>query len=266
MRGMKLPVALGMLLPAALAASQVAGTIDAHAAGPVASYVLAPSPIAAAHSLGAGATVVVTLTAQDATAVPVPGATVFIGFNPTTGGGTALVGNTTPLTTAAKPFMTDGSGHVSISYHTPSTLPATGHDTIKAETATGKSATIKAHDDYDYSTVTSYKFKSKPIATTATLAPNQVVTVTVTAHSSAGGVGGAVVYLTFVPGAGGGSAAVGSTALTATRHTFTANSVGVVTITYKAPGVLPAHGVIDTLKAENAASGSNVIGMDTYTF
>jgi hypothetical protein len=241
-----------------------AAPLQALAAGPVASYVLAPSPIAASGTLAANATVTVTLTAEDATTAPVPGATVFVAFKHSTGGGSALVG-TTVLKTKAQSFVTDTSGHVTITYHTPATLPANGEDAITAENAASM-ATIKATDHYTYVTVKKYGMSPHPIAATATLAPNTIRTVTLTAlNSSHVGIPGAIVYVSFSQATGGGSAAVGTKALTASPQAFTAISSGVITITYKTPTVNPTTGV-DTITARNAPTHSIIVANDTYTF
>ena len=242
-----------------------AAPLEAHAAGPVANYVLSPSPIAAAGSLAASATVAVTLTADDSTTAPVPGATVYLTFKHSkTGGGSALVG-TTALTLKAQPFVTDGSGHIAISYHTPSTLLANGEDVITAQN-TASSPTIRVTDHYIFNGVQKYKIHPHPIASTATLGANASVVVTLTALNSSGsGVPGAVVYLLLLPTTGGGSASVGTTALTSTPQTFTANGSGVISITYKTPGVPPTSG-IDTIKARSAPTHPIVVASDTYTF
>jgi hypothetical protein len=90
--------------------------------------------------------------------------------------------------------------------------------------------------------------------------------VTLTAlNSSRVGVSGAVVYLLFTQAAGGGSAAVGTTALTSTPQAFTANASGVISITYKAPSVPPSSGV-DTITARSAPTHPIVVASDSYTF
>ena len=105
-----------------------------------------------------------------------------------------------------------------------------------------------------------------PIATSASLAANSTVVVTLTAlNSSHTGVAGAIVYLVFTPATGGGSASVGTTALTSTPQAFTANSSGVISITYKTPGVLLASGT-DTIMARSAPTHSIIVASDTYTF
>jgi hypothetical protein len=242
-----------------------AGPLEAHAAGPVASYVLAPSPIAPAGSLAASATVAVTLTAEDSTTAPVSGATVFLTFKHSkTGGGSALVG-TTALTLKAQQFVTDANGHIAITYHTPSTLLTNGEDVITAQN-TASLPTIRVTDHYIFNDVTRYKMNPHPIAATNTLAGNTTKVVTLTALNSSGaGVPSAVVYLSFIQAAGGGSAAVGTTALTITPQAFTANTSGVISITYKTPAAPPTSG-IDTIKAKSAPTHTVVAGSDTYTF
>ena len=70
----------GSLLLAALAPG------SAFAAGAVTHYVMSPSPIAATASLAAGATKVVTVSAEDSTNALVPGAIVYLSLSQTTGG------------------------------------------------------------------------------------------------------------------------------------------------------------------------------------
>jgi hypothetical protein len=248
-----------------IGAAVSAGPLEAHAAGPVASYVLAPSPIAPAGSLSTSATVVVTLTAEDSTSAAVPGATVYVIFKRTkTGGGSAMVGSTA-LSLKAQPFVTDVSGHIAISYHTPSTLLTNGEDVITAQN-TASLPTIKMTDHYIFNSVARYAMHPHPIAATNTLAGNVSVVVTLTALNSSGAsVPNAVVYLLFAQAAGGGSASVGTTALTITPQAFTANASGVISITYKTPGVPPTSG-IDTIRARSAPTHPIVVASDTYTF
>jgi hypothetical protein len=239
--------------------------VVAHAAGPVANYVLSPSPIAPAGSLAANATKAVTLTAVDSTNTPVPGSTVYLTFKHTlTGGGSAAVGTTT-LTLKPQAFVADTGGHVAITYHTPSTLPSNGEDVISAQNVASH-ATIRVRDHYTFVGVKRYAMNPRPIAVTASLAGNASVVVTLTAlNSSHAGVPGAVVYLSISQAAGGGSAAVGTKALTSTPVAFTANSSGVISITYKTPAAPPTSGV-DTINAGSAPADSIVFASDTYTF
>jgi len=251
---------------AALGFAAISGApIVAHAAGPVASYVLSPSPIAPAGSLAANATKAVTLTAVDSTNTPVPGATVYLSFKHTiTGGGSAMVGTTT-LTLKPQSFVADTSGHIAVTYHTPSTLPSNGEDVISAQNLASH-ATIRMSDHYTFVGVKRYSMKPHPIAATASLAGNASVVVTLTAlNSSHAGVPGAVVYLSITQAAGGGSAAVGTKVLTSTPVAFTANSSGVISITYRTPAAPPKSGV-DTIMAGSAPADSIVFASDTYTF
>jgi hypothetical protein len=249
-----------------IGAASLAGPLVAHAVGPVANYVLAPSPIAAGGSLAASATVVVTLTAEDSTSAPVPGATVWVSFkhSKTGGGGSALVGTTT-LNLKPQSFVADTGGHIAISYHTPAILPTNGEDVISAQN-TASTPTIRVSDHYIFDKVQRYAMSPHPIAATATLGANHSVTVTLTAqNSSRVGVSGAIVYLLFVPTAGGGSASVGTTALTSSPQAFTANTSGIISITYKTPAVPPASG-IDAIKARSAPTHPIVVASDTYTY
>lgn len=243
----------------------LATPLATHAAGPVANYLLAPSPIAAPATLAANATVTVTLTAVDSTNAPVPGATVFLTFKHTvTGGGSALVG-TTALNLKPQSFVADTSGHIAITYKTPTTLPGNGEDLITAQNLASH-PTIRVSDHYIFDSVEHYKMHPHPIAATASLAANSTVVVTLTAlNSSHTGVAGAVVYLLFTPTTSGGSASVGTTALTSTPQAFTANSSGVISITYKAPSVLPSSGT-DSITARSAPTHPVIVASDTYTF
>lgn len=262
----RLQIALALLVPAIVGTSVAASGVTAAAAGPVASYVMSPSPIAAAGTLAANATVAVTLTAEDVTSAAVPGATVYLELKAVHGGGSAFVG-ATRLTSKPLPFTTDPSGHIAVSYHAATTLPGSGRDAIRAVSALKSSTAITAEDAYSYSSVSAYKMKPKPVAAVGTMAVNTTRTITLTALSSSKSpVPGAVVYLSFAQGAGGGSASVGSTALTSTRQAFTANSSGVITISYKTPGTLPAAGVVDAVHADSAATKGITTAVDTYTF
>jgi hypothetical protein len=253
--------AVGVGIGSALLATPLA----TRAAGPVANYLLAPSPIAAPAALTANATVTVTLTAVDSTNAPVPGAMVFLAFKHTvTGGGSAAVG-TTALSLKPQSFVADTGGHIAITYKTPATLPGNGEDLITAQNLASH-PTIRVSDHYIFDSVTRYKMHPHPIATTASLAANTTVVVTITAlNSSHAGVAGAVVYLLFTPAIGGGSASVGSTALTGTPQAFTANSSGVISITYKTPSVPPSSGT-DTITARSAPTHPIIVASDSYTF
>jgi hypothetical protein len=114
--------------------------------------------------------------------------------------------------------------------------------------------------------VAQMKLSPDPIAAPGSLAAGQSVSVTVTAEDADGDpVPGATVYLSFVPGAGGGSASVGGTPITGDPAAFTAGSDGTVTVTYTAPATLPSQGA-DGLMAANAATAPSVTAGDSYVF
>jgi hypothetical protein len=88
-----------------------------------------PSPIATPGMLLARATVQITLTSKAGLDQGIPNSNVYLSFNATFGGGTALVG-TTQLTSSAQLFTTDGTGALQITYNAPATLPTSGQDSI----------------------------------------------------------------------------------------------------------------------------------------
>ena len=247
----------GSLLLAALAPG------SAFAAGAVTHYVMSPSPIAATASLAAGATKVVTVSAEDSTNALVPGAIVYLSLSQTTGGGSATVG-ATALTVTPVAF-TATTGKVSVTYKAPATLPMGGKDIIKAANAKTL-ATISASDLYSFAKVTKYTFSPASVAPPGSLAAGASATVTLTSlNSSSVAVAGAVVYLSFVPTAGGGTASVGATALSATPVAFTSSSAGQVVITYTAPAVLLTTGT-DTITAADSAKNPTITRTDAYSF
>ena len=114
--------------------------------------------------------------------------------------------------------------------------------------------------------VTSYAWAPSPLGPPSTLASGAKVTVTVTALSTAGtGIGGATVYLSFLPAPGGGKAATHRVTLGATGQPFKTNAAGQITVTYRTPTVLPSRGT-DIITAANAAAASTVQASDTYSF
>src|SRR5476651_325968 len=117
--------------------------------------VFSPSPIAAAGSLAASATVPITVTATIG-GLPDNGGAVWLSFVAATGGGTATAGGTnTTLTTTPTSFTADPSGVVNITYHAPAVLPTSGHDTVTAQNmATG--STVLKNDSYVFSPLASY--------------------------------------------------------------------------------------------------------------
>ena len=92
----------------------------------------ASSPIAAPGSLAAGATVPVTLSAQDGLDHAVATSTVYLSFKAATGGGSASVGGVA-LTSSPALFTTAADGTLQITYTAPLTLPSTGQDTLAVQ-------------------------------------------------------------------------------------------------------------------------------------
>ena len=224
-------------------------------------FVWSPNPIAAPGSLAAGATVSITLTAENASAVAIPNATVYLSFVPSAGGGSAAVG-TTPLTGTPAAFVVGPTGQLVISYQAPIALPATGVDAISAQqTPTGSKRT----DSYSFGTLKSLAFSPSPIAAAGSLAPGQTVTVTLAATDGMGNpVAGQTLYLTFVPVTNGGSAMFGTKALSATAIQVKTDAAGLVAITYTASSGAPNVGP-DTLTAGNSKTSPTLSATDTYT-
>ncbi|MDQ6846612.1 MAG: hypothetical protein M3019_03390 [Candidatus Dormibacteraeota bacterium] len=122
--------------------------------------------------------------------------------------------------------------------------------------------------------VAKYVFSPKPIAPAGTLALGaSAISVTVTAEDSTGAaVPNASVNLSFSSlglqpsGATGGSAKVGSVALTSTPAPFAANGSGVIPVTYTPPqsGTLPTSGR-DQIAASDPTTPT-ITGSDAYSF
>jgi hypothetical protein len=109
-----------------------------------------PKPIARKKSLGANTSVVVTLTVLGPGAAPLANATVWLDFKPALGtsGGTAKV-NGLALPTTPTAETTDAGGHVTVTYSTGPTPPATGSDVLAAQDAATKPS-IFVTDQYTY--------------------------------------------------------------------------------------------------------------------
>ena len=106
-----------------------------------------------------------------------------------------------------------------------------------------------------------------PIAPTGALKAKASVSVIVTAES-AGGVplGGATIYLSFVPTTSGGSATAHNTVLTSTPTLVRTDAAGTIKVRYRAPAAPVPKSGTDTLTAANAATTPTVTASDTYTF
>jgi len=137
---------------AAIAALGLAGPLATSGASaqalPAAAYSFAPSPVAVTGTLTAGAKVPVVLTATKADGSAAGGATVYLSFAPTTGGG-QLMSHGLPMGAAPTAFKADAAGHIKMNFQAPSTLPTSGSDVITAaNAATG--GTIVVQDSYTY--------------------------------------------------------------------------------------------------------------------
>jgi hypothetical protein len=115
--------------------------------GPTTQEVFSPSPIAPTSSLAPGATVTVTVTAEAGDGTPTPGVTVWLSFNPTAGGGTAMVG-AVALTATPQAFTADSNGDVTVTYTVPASPPASGSDVLTAQNAV--TPTFSSSDGYAF--------------------------------------------------------------------------------------------------------------------
>lgn len=116
--------------------------------GQTAQYVISPSPIAPTGTLSGGQ-VVVTVTAETGGGAPTPNVVIFLSFNPTSGGGNAMVGPTA-LTSTPQAFTADANGNVTITYTVPGSPPGSGSDTVTAQNSVA-SPTITQSDSYAFS-------------------------------------------------------------------------------------------------------------------
>ena len=113
-------------------------------------------------------------------------------------------------------------------------------------------------------TATAVSMNPTPVAAPASLAAGESVSVTVYAKNAIGHpAADTQVYLSLESAAGGGSAAVDGTALSATPAVFATGAGGTLTVRYTAPAVLPASGT-DTLTAATANAGATA--RDSYSF
>ena len=228
--------------------------VFASQAPPTGNYTLTPNPIAVAGSLTGGQQVPVTVTTQTVSQ------SVYLSFAGLPGGGTAAV-NGAPLTMTPQPFTPDANGQLTVVYTAPSSLPASGTDSIGVSASPNGLPTM---DSYDFAVPGSGQlaFSPSPIAAAGSLRGGQQVPVTLTTEDGSGMAVSAAVYLS-ISATGGGTAAVGTTALTPTPQAFTSDAQGQLTVTYSAPAVPPFSGT-DTLTAANAAGSASAA--DTYTF
>jgi hypothetical protein len=256
----------GLVLVGGLSTAAVANSAAATMA-PIAKLTISPTPIAPDGTLLANAAVTLTVTAEDATSRPIPGATVYLEFSSSAGG--KMTTHNTTLNGTPTGYKAGLAGTIKMTYHQPgSPVPTSGASTVAAFNAPS-GANVVASDSYVFApspTVAGYKVSPTPIATTKSLAPSSIVPVTITAVDSKGvAVPHGAVYLSITPATGGGTAFAHGLALTSTPKLFNANSTGAVTFSYHAPASLPTSGT-DTVTIANAASGATITVTDTYTF
>jgi hypothetical protein len=114
----------------------------------VTAFSFSPNPIAPSGSLGpnGAAPVVLTATANTGTAA---NTRVYVVFNQASGGGSVSSGQCSPasLGAGAVACVTDGAGHLSLTYTAPSTLPSSGTDQLIAQDA-ASSPSVTATDSY----------------------------------------------------------------------------------------------------------------------
>jgi hypothetical protein len=110
------------------------------------------SPIARSGSLAGGASVPMTLTAQDGLDVGISN-TAYLSFKAAAGGGSASVG-ATRLTSTPALFSTNASGSLTITYTAPASPPSSGQDVISASDAAKTGSTETNTDTYSFASGT----------------------------------------------------------------------------------------------------------------
>jgi hypothetical protein len=260
---LRLTLATAVVAGALAAAIPIVGS----ATGLVAKLVFSPSPIGTTGTVPAGSNVSVQVTALDSTGKAISGATVFLAFQQSPGGGTAFSG-TTGLTQKQQMFTADSSGHVAITYSTPPSYPTTGCDVLKAENGpTRATSTAVASDAFCFSPITAINFLPKPIARHSSLGANAHVAVTLTVFGANGArLANGTVWVSFKKATGGGSATINGVALTGTAVQATTNSNGQVFIAYSTPSVLPVSGSKDKLVAANSSKLGTIVTTDEYKY
>jgi Calx-beta domain len=116
-------------------------------------YRFASSPIAASGHLTAGASVGVTLSAENAADQGIPNDTVYLSFTPTAGGGSASITGGAALNGTPTLYHTNASGLISLTYRAPATLPATGADAIVVQDLQ-RSPQVTNTDSYAFAATT----------------------------------------------------------------------------------------------------------------
>jgi hypothetical protein len=236
----------------------------------VARLVWSPVPIAPAGGLAPGSLTPVTVTAVDASGTPVRNAAIFLQFSPALSSDAAArcsgTFGGTVISAAGVYCRANGSGVVTVMYRTSSgsALPD-GSDTLVA--AIDPYGTDRAADSYTYlaparSRIARFAWSPSPIAATGSLAPDQQVTVTLTALDRFGS------PIPNVPVQIALQLAPGSTAaITVAGHILPSGQLGTradgtITVTYRASGN-PTTGT-DAITATD--STGLVTQHDLYTY
>jgi hypothetical protein len=238
---------------------------------PTPPYSFSASPVFCQGQIAGGNSLNLTLTVTPATRPAYLSFTsASCGLTPDGGSATAQAAGATgaPVALTSTPMLVpaDVNGKITITYKTPSPLPPSGTDAIKVQDAL-TSPTATAQDSYSFATaVGQYAFSPSPIPSST--APGQTVSVGLTvqdAHHAT--IACDDVYLAFTPTRGGGTASVGSTALTPVPARFHTDN-GQLTISYTAPTAFPPAGT-DVISAQDAAqtatSAPTVANQDTFT-
>jgi hypothetical protein len=225
------------------------GLAAGSASAVAATRISAPANIANTASLAANSTAVLPVTAKDGTGAALPGATIYLKFGRTTGGGSASVG-ATALTGVYQAFVTNGAGQVPVTYTTPAVLPRGGHDLVTAANAP-TAATSTVASQYSFTTTAHYRITPEPIASPGSLHASTSVPIVINAlNASSVGVPFAQVCVNMVAATGGGIASVGVVRLTGNFQCFTSNSAGQLAVTYWTPATLPLTGM-DVITAQD---------------
>jgi Calx-beta domain len=235
------------------------------------SYHWPAPPVASAGSLGPGKSVTFIVRVQ-LNGVADPNGPIYISYfknHHVTGDSTAVppaqCGGTSQVPADGSPLLCSGDsqGKLALTYTAPGQPPAQGvTDWLAASTATG--GVPNSLDHYVYTTV--YRFASSPIARSGSLAAGAVVPVNLTAEDGLNhGIPGSTVYLSFKRAVGGGSAAVGSNALTSAPALFLVDSSGALQINYSTPASLPSAGQ-DAIVVQDLAKSAKEKNSDSYAF
>ena len=228
-----------------------------------------PAPFATFGSLQAGQSVSFFVQPLNGTAC-VAGAVVYVSVTQSVAGNSVTVqipaecGGATTVTSTPLACTTDSTGKLNFDYVAPPTIPDHGSAEVSAANhATGGG--FSSHDFYEYEML--YHFSASPIANSGTLTPGQQVSDTLAVTGADGTPQpGEKVFLSLTSTASnGGTANVGSVAVTGTPKSFTADSSGNIVIAYTAPATLPSSGV-DTIKADGSAGGTSTFNSTQYAF